>query len=185
LQNERVERILAAVRALPNEQRQEVLRRLQEEHGPATGAAAALPFQATQLQGPPDYVLLFDGGSQGNPGPGYGSCLLTRTADDKRDLLRLDFGQEMTNNEAEYHTLIAALEALLRRVEDAGGDPADLALEVRGDSALVLKQVEGAWKTKEERLRPLRNRVRELLTRFRGYRLTLLEREQVVRVLGH
>jgi hypothetical protein len=58
-------------------------------------------------------------------------------------------------------------------------------VEVRGDSALVLHQVEGTWKAKDDRLRALRNRVRQLLARFKAHRLVLQGREESVRVLGH
>jgi ribonuclease HI len=188
MQDERVERILEAVRALSVEQRQRLLQDLEREYGvPVSGGgvAAPLPFEATQLEGPADYVLLFDGGSEGNPGPGYGSYCLTRVTDGSSDLIRLDFGREMTNNEAEYQSLIVALEGLLSRIEGAERDPAAFSVEVRGDSALALRQVEGAWKAKDDRMRVLRNRVRELLARFNAHRLVLQGREETVRVLGH
>jgi ribonuclease HI len=183
--SERVERILEAVRTLSDEQRQSLLRRLAQEYGLPAQEPLPLAFEAEQLEGPAAYVIVFDGGSRGNPGPGYGSYRLTRTVDGRSNLLRLDFGRKMTNNEAEYQTLIAALEGLAERIRAAGKEPADFTLEVRGDSALVLKQVEGTWKTKDDRLRVLRNRVRELLSLYGGYRLVLQEREESVRVLGH
>ena len=58
-------------------------------------------------------------------------------------------------------------------------------MEVRGDSALVLRQADGTWKAKDDRMRALRNRVRELLACFKGYRLVLQGREESVRLLGH
>ncbi|HIE38876.1 MAG TPA: reverse transcriptase-like protein [Anaerolineae bacterium] len=185
MQDERLERILEAVRALPEEKRQRLLRRLMEEYGLPAQESLPLAFTAAQLEGPADYELLFDGGSQGNPGPAYGSYRLTRTADRRSDLVRLDFQQEMTNNEAEYQTLIAALEGLIGRIEAAGRDPGGFTVEVRGDSALVFHQVEGTWKAKDDRMRALRNRMRELLARFKAYRLMLQGREESVRALGH
>jgi ribonuclease HI len=91
----------------------------------------------------------------------------------------------MTNNEAEYDTLIAALDDVSQRVEAAGKRPADFTLEVRGDSSLVLRQVRGEWKAKEERMRQRRDMARSLLARFGGYRLVEQPREESVRVLGH
>src|SRR3712207_7739911 len=44
-------------------------------------------------------------------------------------------------------------------------------LEVRGDSALVLQQVLGAWKAKDDRMRALRDEARALLRRFKDRRL--------------
>ena len=54
-----------------------------------------------------------------------------------------------TNNVAEYRGLIAGLRPLL----DLGGDGA--AVEVRMDSKLVIEQMAGRWKIKNEGLRPL------------------------------
>jgi len=185
---ERAERILQAIRSLPDAQRDWLLRQLIEEYYPPPASqapSAPLLFEDSPMEGPADYVLVFDGGSQGNPGPGYGSYHLTRVRDGSTDLVRLDFEQEMTNNEAEYQTLIASLEGLIGRIEGQGKDPADLTVEVRGDSALVLHQVEGTWKAKDDRMRLLRNQARRLLSRFKEWRLVLQDREESVRILGH
>jgi ribonuclease HI len=91
----------------------------------------------------------------------------------------------MTNNEAEYETLIAALQGLIERIEAAGRSPRDVSLEIRGDSKLVLNQVQGTWKAKDDRMRALRNRARNLLSRFDAHRLIHHDREESVRVLGH
>ncbi len=104
----------------------------------------------------PDYVLVFDGGSQGNPGWGYGSYAITRVRDGAQRLERLELGDGYTNNEAEYDTLIAALQDLSQRIEEAGRQPQEFALEVRGDSALVINQLQGKWRAKEPRMRQRR-----------------------------
>jgi ribonuclease HI len=131
-----------------------------------------------------DYVIVFDGGSLGNPGAGYGSyALMTRGG--QKNVRRLDFGDNVTNNEAEYDTLIAALRDLIGRIEAAGHDPQAYTLEVRGDSSLVLKQVEGEWKARDERMRARRNQARELLDRFKSTQLTLQPREKTLKLLGH
>jgi len=100
--NDKVERILAAIAALSEEARAELLQRLASEANlsPAPQSSLPLQFTSTQLEGPVDYSIAFDGGSQGNPGSGYGSYALTRTSDGKQDLVRLDFGRTMTNNKA-------------------------------------------------------------------------------------
>jgi hypothetical protein len=56
---------------------------------------------------------------------------------------------------------------------------------VRGDSALVIQQVLGAWKAKDERMRALRDETRGLLRRFARWRLVQQPRDDSVRVLGH
>jgi ribonuclease HI len=131
-----------------------------------------------------DYTIVFDGGSLGNPGAGYGSYALTARSG-QRDVRRLDLGDHITNNEAEYDTLIAALGDLIGRIEAAQRDPSDYTLEVRGDSTLVLRQVEGQWKARDERMRARRNQARALLDRFKSTQLTLQPRAHTLRVLGH
>jgi ribonuclease HI len=185
--NERLERILGAIRSLSPEHRAELFRLVAREYDlPIAEPAAQLPlaFEASELAGPADYVIVFDGGSQGNPGPAYGSYRLTQTAGETSDMVRLEFGS-LTSNEAEYETLIAALEGLIDRIEAAGGSPGDASVEIRGDSALAIRQVEGTWKAKDDRMRALRNRARTVLARFKGHRLILHGREESVRTLGH
>jgi ribonuclease HI len=131
-----------------------------------------------------DYVIVFDGGSLGNPGVGYGSyALLTR--DGHKAIQRLSLGEYVTNNEAEYDTLIAALRDLIGQIEASGRAPSAYTLEVRGDSALVLKQVGGEWKARDARMRARRDQVCALLNRFKSVRLTLQPRTQTLRMLGH
>lgn len=185
--SDNVERILSAIAALSPEERRELLQRLAAETGTSITQQTDLPleFDAEEIEGPADYLLIFDGGSRGNPGPGYGSYALTRADEEQPTLVRLDFGRRMTNNEAEYEALIAGLQGLAERIEVEGRSPGDFTVEVRGDSALVIHQIEGTWKTKDDRMRMLRNRCRDLLTRFAGHRLVLHGREESVRILGH
>lgn len=142
-------------------------------------------FEVGRLEGQPDYILVFDGGSLGNPGPGYGSYALIKTGDGKKQVVRLDFGREMTNNEAEYDTLIAGLRDLIGRLTEAGRNPSQFSVEVRGDSSLVVNQVSGVWKARDERMRARRNQVRELLGRFGAHRFVLQPRQESVKMLGH
>ena len=140
---------------------------------------------STQHPGSPDIILTFDGGSRGNPGWGYGSYLIQRLSDGAERLERLDLGDDYTSNEAEYDTLIAALQDLIRRLGAADQGPGEFALEVRGDSALVLNQLQGTWKAKEPRMRQRRDQCRRLLGRFGAVKLTTQTREESVRILGH
>lgn len=166
---------------------------LPSPRGPGGAAAAASPPPAeakapasapTRHPGP-DYTIIFDGGSRGNPGLGYGSYAITRMQDGAQRLERLQFGGQYTNNEAEYDTLLAALEDLIGRIEEAGRRPEDFWLEVRGDSSLVINQLQGRWQAKEPRMAERRDRGRKLIARFRRVDLKFQPREASVRVLGH
>jgi ribonuclease HI len=124
--------------------------------------------------------LVFDGGSSGNPGQGYGSYQLTvrgKTEPPKR----LQFSAQHTNNEAEYDTLIAALEAIIRRAKD----PSRVELDIRGDSQLVIKQITGVWKIKDPRMQQRVRRVHALLAQLGSWRATWHDRSKSVQALGH
>lgn len=183
------EEVLEAILALPETERARLLDLMARE--PSLAQYVILP-EARQLafdlpaefEGVPDYAIVFDGGSEGNPGRGYGSyAVISRGG--RQQVHRLDFETVVTNNEAEYDTLIAALEGVCERIESVGKDPSDFTVEVRGDSNLVLRQVGGTWKAKDERMRRRRNLVRSLLARFGGCRLVEQPRGESVRVLGH
>ena len=132
-----------------------------------------------------DYTIIFDGGSRGNPGQGYGSYQITRARDGKSRVRRLTYPGQTTNNEAEYMTLIEALTELTAGIEKAGHNPADFSVEVKGDSQLVIYQVGGQWKVSQAHLRPLRDRAQALLRQFGQSKLTWHRRAKSVEVLGH
>lgn len=129
-------------------------------------------------------VLHFDGGSRGNPGPGYGSYALLRGGKPVHRQ-RLELGPCMTNNEAEYEILITGLKDTLDWLQRHGIDSARVSLEVRGDSQLVIRQLQGAWKAREPRMAALRDRTLALLRRLGRYRLRQVPREESVKLLGH
>jgi ribonuclease HI len=137
---------------------------------------ASIPEPAASLP----IKIVFDGGSIGNPGRGYGSYQLT-VRGKAEPPKRLEFGDRHTNNEAEYDTLTQALEAVLRRAKD----PRRVQLDIRGDSQLVINQVNGVWKAKDQRMRERLERVRALLQQFGGWKATWHERGKSVKALGH
>ncbi|HQZ72097.1 MAG: ribonuclease HI family protein [Anaerolineae bacterium] len=139
--------------------------------------AAAAPTAAGGLQ----LAIVFDGGSLGNPGKGYGSYRLRPPGADWGPAVRLEYGDGVTNNEAEYRSLLAALEDVAQRSKDPGA----LRVLVYGDSQLVLRQLEGAWKVKAENLRPLWEATRAVAARFKAVRYQWQPRARSVDLLGH
>jgi len=132
----------------------------------------------------PAYTVIFDGGSLGNPGRGYGSYEL-RNPQGKTIHEQLNFdhlGPTVTNNQAEYMTLIAALERLLGLL---GERARSVRLVVRGDSQLVIRQLLGQWKVRNAELAPLHQRALMLLRRFGSHELVWQPRSESVKVLGH
>ena len=112
--------------------------------------------------------LSTDGGARGNPGPAaYGYVL---EADDGTVLdARGETIGTATNNVAEYRGLLAGFEAALERgVEE---------VEVSSDSELVVKQMRGEYKVKNETLRELVDEAHALESRFRRVTYTAVRRE--------
>ena len=151
----------------------------QQESG---APSAMLPLQG---EAPTEPIrIVFDGGSRGNPGEGYGSFALDWPAR-PREVVQLNFGDRVTNNEAEYDTLIAALETVRDRLVEHQIDPMSTSLSIWGDSLLVCSQVRGDWKCKEPRLQVRLNRALDLLSSFGQPELNHHPREKSVEILGH
>jgi ribonuclease HI len=112
--------------------------------------------------------LSTDGGARGNPGPAaYGYVLET---DDGTILAA--HGETIgvaTNNVAEYRALIAGLEKAI----EVGVDE----LEVVSDSELLVKQMKGEYRVKNENLRPLAVQASRLARQVGRVRWTSVRRE--------
>jgi probable phosphoglycerate mutase len=132
----------------------------------------------------PAITLVFDGGSLGNPGKGYGS-FITRGLFTTREPVRLEYPGKTTNNEAEYLSLINGLKAILRKAEREARDPRGISVTILSDSKLVVEQVSGRWKVKHDGLKPLHAEAVQLLRRFGNWRLEWQPRAESVRLLGH
>lgn len=134
--------------------------------------------------GPLLVVLIFDGGSKGNPGPTYGSYLIKSRSLPGRSIERLTWGRG-TNNEAEYRALISGLRGLLKELEKVGIEPGRVRLRITGDSKLVLNQLSKDWKAKSPRMRDLRDEALPLIERFGDVSFVHQDRSESVRILGH
>lgn len=71
---------------------------------------------------------------------------------------------------AEYESLILGLEVLLKLKARN--------ISVFGDSELVIKQVEGAYQTKDVRMRAYKNLVLDMLETLQAYSFTIKTRDQ-------
>ena len=112
--------------------------------------------------------LSTDGGARGNPGPAaYGYVL------EAEDGTVLDARGETigvaTNNVAEYRALIAGLE----RAVELGIDE----LEVVSDSELLVKQMQGEYRVKNEALRELNDEANSLERKLGRVRYKAVRRE--------
>ncbi len=127
------------------------------------------------------FEIVFDGGALGNPGKGYGSYEITSQRAIVRHQ-REDYGDNVTNNQAEYQTLIEALKWL---ATERGESAKATRVVVNGDSLLVLNQLLGKWKVKNEGLRPLHREAAQLIGKFQDVALIWHARSNSVKRLGH
>jgi ribonuclease HI len=113
-------------------------------------------------------TLSTDGGARGNPGPAaYGYVL---EADDGTVLdARGEAIGVATNNVAEYSALIAGL----GKAVELGVDE----LEVVSDSELLVRQMTGEYKVKNETLRDLNDEAAALARKLGRVRYTAVRRE--------
>ncbi len=127
------------------------------------------------------YEIVFDGGAKGNPGLGYGSYEITRSGNVIAHNEE-QYGDKVTNNQAEYRTLVHALSWLADHLGDVASSAT---VEVHGDSQLVIKQLRGEWKIKDAILRSLVMEARVQISRFADVRLNWHPRAISVKRLGH
>ena len=113
--------------------------------------------------------LYTDGGARGNPGPAAAAYVLE--ADDGTILdARGEAIGVATNNVAEYRALLAGLACAV----EAGVD----ALEVVSDSELLVKQMTGEYRVKNETLRELSLEAESLGRRLGRVRYLAVRRAQ-------
>ena len=114
-------------------------------------------------------TLFTDAGARGNPGPAGIGVVLKDGSGEVIGEIAQGIGVT-TNNVAEYKALIAGLElALEKGVTD---------IEVYMDSKLVVFQVKGEWKIKNNTLRPLAVKARHLIDRFDNWTLSHVGRDE-------
>jgi len=101
-----------------------------------------------------DRVRLFtDGGCRGNPGPGAIGVLILDADGDELYTYDGCIGQT-TNNRAEYHALIKGLDACAKFTRRH--------VACYMDSQLVINQMTGVWRLKDDELRTLFHRAKDL-----------------------
>ena len=114
-------------------------------------------------------TLFADGAAKGNPGPAGAGAVLFGDCGEVLAELHKSLGHA-TNNVAEYEALILGLEEARRRGIQR--------LDVRMDSMLVVRQMQGLWKIKHPGLRPLALRAGALLAEFPTRTIEHVPREE-------
>ncbi len=114
-------------------------------------------------------ILYSDGAARGNPGPAAAGAVVF---DDEGDVLA-EISQALgrtTNNVAEYRALIAGLEK--------GGELGVTHIEVRLDSELIVRQIEGRYRVKNAGLVPLHRKAVDLLAGFSSFSIKHVPRKE-------
>jgi ribonuclease HI len=121
---------------------------------------------------PERVIVNVDGGARGNPGP---AAIAAVAADEQGNVLaeRNEVIGETTNNVAEYRAMLLGIE--LAKELGAGE------VELLGDSTLIVNQVKGEWKVKQDHLRPLHTKVLDELRGLPKWSIAAVRRERNVR----
>lgn len=115
------------------------------------------------------YTLFVDGASRGNPGKAGAGAVIK--APDGTIIKRLkSYLGIATNNVAEYRALLMALEAAQALNIQS--------LKIYADSELVVKQIKGKYKVRNEDLLVLYNKVQRLLKGFKKFHIDHIPREK-------
>lgn len=112
------------------------------------------------------FFVYSDGGSRGNPGPaGYGFVIKWKVESRKLKVIEgSGYLCEMTNNQAEYHGILAALE----KIKEVTAKDDKSKINCFLDSQLIVEQMNGKYKIKNEGLKPLYWKIRELIMELGG-----------------
>lgn len=104
------------------------------------------------------HTLFFDGCSKGNPGRAGAGAVIYDASGNEVFAESVFAGYSTTNNEAEYTGLILGLNAALK---------CGIAeLQVRGDSQLVIRQMQGKYRVNSPKLAPLHQCAITLASKF-------------------
>tara|TARA_A100001015_G_scaffold321594_1_gene453265 strand:- start:3171 stop:4274 length:1104 start_codon:yes stop_codon:yes gene_type:complete len=115
-----------------------------------------------------EYVLMFDGASRGNPGPsGCGYIIY----DNLSNVIYKGgkFLNIQTNNYAEYMGLIIGLETIIK-----------LGIKnviIKGDSLLIIKQMNGSYAVKSDNLIELHNKAKTLVKKLSNITYVFVKRD--------
>ena len=114
------------------------------------------------------YLLRFDGACRGNPGKSSAGAVLYKN-NEEIWTKSMYLGDNFTNNIAEYFSLLLGLEEVVNRHI--------LHLDVQGDSLLVINQINGKWKVKNENLKKLYQKAKHFEKKFNYITFTHIYRE--------
>ena len=120
-------------------------------------------------------IIYTDGGSRGNPGPSATGVVF---CNEKGQVIKkyLEYLGETTNNEAEYQAVILALKKFKALFGKKLAQNTEI--ELRSDSELLIKQLQGEYKILEPKIQSLFIAVWNLKLDFKKVKFKLISREK-------
>jgi ribonuclease HI len=132
-------------------------------------------------------TVICDGGSRGNGSPGaigYGSFMVLAGGNTAGKNHSRQFGVGVTNNEAEYQALIAALQHIQGAFAAVGRDLKTVDLTIQTDSQLVIGHIRDKWKVKAS-LAQFVTRATYLCHLFSEFKFEKIKESEMKQILGH
>ena len=126
-------------------------------------------------------IIYTDGGSRGNPGPSaIGVAIrMANGGEQSRTIGNKSYGEQIkqtTNNIAEYSAVVFALKKAKQLLGKAKAKLTEI--DLRADSELLIKQLNGLYKIENEGLQPLFIKIWNLKQDFKKVVFTHVPREK-------
>lgn len=121
-------------------------------------------------------IIYTDGGSRGNPGPSAIGVVFCNENGQKIKEYSDYIGGENTNNEAEYEAVIFALKKFKLLFGKKLAESSEI--EIKSDSELMVKQLNGEYKIMESDIQQLFLKVWNLKLDFKKIKFSLIPREK-------
>lgn len=120
-------------------------------------------------------IIYTDGGARGNPGPAACGVVIKN---EKEEIIfeASKYLGMATNNQAEYEALILALQKSMEIFEKENSQNKNI--ESYLDSELIVKQLNGEYRIKNEGLKPLYEKVSNLIKHFDSIKFIHIPREK-------
>lgn len=132
-----------------------------------TDSVSPKPTKKERRPGEYNAAIFIDGASDSNENGGIG--IVFRPKEGEEFLISRSIGKA-TNNEAEYSSLITAIEESLRNNFKS--------IEIYSDSELLVKHIHGKYKVKAPNLKPLYDRVMKSISKLDGFSISWVPREE-------
>jgi ribonuclease HI len=121
-------------------------------------------------------IIYTDGASRGNPGPAAGGVVFCNEKGEIFKRYSEYLGENITNNEAEYSAVIFALKKFKALFGNKLAKSTEI--ELRSDSELLIKQINGEYKILEPNIQQLFIKTWNLKLDFKKIKFKLISRRK-------